>query len=175
MVRIPRARTPERLKAAVMSRTIILKFVEADVAAVAALAEEWAPATCGRIWELLPLEGKTVHGMYSGPEVFIRADAVGPLPAENGIHRALPGDVGYWWHAGGVEHTAPQDAGEILFIYDRGAAIMGPDGQPTWANLFARITGEATDFYAEARKVRTEGPRILRIERGEELASGVGR
>jgi hypothetical protein len=151
-----------------MPRTIILRFLEAGVWAAAELAEERAPATCERIWARLPLEGRTIHGMYSGPELFIRADEVGPVPAENGVHRALPGDVCYWWHAGGVEHTAPRDAGEVLFIYDRGAAIMGPDGQPTWANLFARITGDADPFYAEARKVRSEGPRRLRIERGED-------
>jgi hypothetical protein len=147
--------------------TIVLRFVEADVSVAAELDEERAPRTVQHIWDHLPIEGRTVHGMYSGPEVFVRADHLGPVAAENQVHRALPGDVCYWWHAGGTEHTAPQDAGEILFIYGRGAAIMGPDGQPTWANLFARITVDAEAFYAEARRVRTEGPRVLRIERGE--------
>src|SRR5688572_29882996 len=120
-----------------MPRTIILRFVEADVTAAAELQEERAPKTVQRIWDNLPLEGRTVHGMYSGPELFIRADQLGPIEAENGVHRPLPGDVCYWWHDGGKEHTAPGDAGEVLFFYNRGGAIMGPDGQPTWANMFA--------------------------------------
>lgn len=148
-----------------MPRTITLTFLPSGISATADLQDERAPETCRQVWDNLPMEGKTVHGMYSGAEVFIRADPVGEAPAENQVHRALPGDVCYWWHPGGVKHTAPKDAGEVLFIYDRGVAIMGPDGQPTWANLFARIVGEPAEFYAEARKVRLEGPRTLRIER----------
>jgi hypothetical protein len=55
----------------------------------------------------------------------------------------------------------------VVFIYNRGAAIMGPDGQTTWVNLFAQIRSEGSAaFYEVARKVRYEGPRTLRIERG---------
>lgn len=151
-----------------MARTIILRFVEAGVTAVADLQEERAPDTCRRVWENLPLEGKTVHGMYSGPELFIRADHLGEAPAENLFHRAAIGDVGYWFQKGGRYHSGPADVGEIVFIYNRGAAIMGPDGTQTWVNLFARIRAETAEaFYAEAKKVRYEGPRTLRIERGE--------
>jgi hypothetical protein len=150
-----------------MGRTIILRFVEEETTAVADLQEDRAPETCRIIWEHLPLEGKTVHGMYSGPELFIRADHVPPAPAENQIHRALPGDVGFWYQEGGRYHAGAVPMAEVVFIYNRGAAIMGADGQPTWVNLFARIRTEGSEaFYDTARKVRTEGPRTLRIERG---------
>jgi uncharacterized protein DUF3830 len=151
-----------------MARTIILRFVDEEVSAVADLLEDQAPETCRMIWEHLPLEGRTVHGMYSGPELFIRADHLPQVSPENQVHRALPGDVGFWYQEGGRYHSAPAAAAaEVVFIYQRGAAIMGPDGQPTWVNLFAQIrTDDAGAFYETARKVRTEGPQVLRIERG---------
>jgi len=150
-----------------MPRTIILRFVEDDVSVTADLLEERAPETCRIVWESLPLEGRTVHGMYSGPEVFIRADHLEPAPPENQMHRPLPGDVGYWRQEAGLYAASPGAACEVVFIYARGAAIMGADGQPTWVNLFAQIRPEGTEaFYATSRKVRLEGPRTLRIERG---------
>lgn len=151
-----------------MPRTILLRFVEDNVAAVADLMDDRAPETCRIIWEHLPLEGRTVHGMYSGPELFIRTDHLPQAPPENQIHRALPGDVGFWFQPGGLYHAGAKAMSEVVFIYNRGAAIMGADGQPTWVNLFAQIRPAGSDeFYAAARRVRTEGPRTLRIERGD--------
>src|SRR5436190_41932 len=121
-----------------MARTLILRFVEPDIAAVADLLDERAPETCRLIWEHLPLEGRTVHGMYSGPELFIRADHLPPAPPENQIHRALPGDVGFWYQEGGRFYGGPAPVAEVVFIYNRGAAIMGADGVPTWVNCFAQ-------------------------------------
>jgi hypothetical protein len=150
-----------------MPRTIKLTFVEDDVSVLADLMEDRAPETCRAVWERLPLEGRTIHGMYSGPEVFLRADQVPPVPPENQIHRALPGDVGFWFQEAGRYHSGPNYVAEVVFIYARGAAIMGADGQPTWVNLFAQVRAEGSDpFYQVARKVRLEGPRTLRIERG---------
>jgi hypothetical protein len=150
-----------------MPRTIVLRFVEEDVCATADLLEERAPETTSMIWEHLPLEGRTIHGMYSGPELFIRTDHLPAVPAENQIHRPLIGDIGFWYQEGGRFHSGAQTVSEVVFIYNRGAAIMGPDGQTTWVNLFAQIRPEgAAAFYEVARKVRYEGPRTLRIERG---------
>jgi len=150
-----------------MARTLILRFVEPDVAGVADLQEDRAPQTCAMIWEHLPLEGRSVHGMYSGPELFIRTDHLPAVPAENQVHRAQPGDVGFWRQEGGRFHSGPATMSEVVFIYARGAAIMGAGGQPTWVNLFARIREGQEAFYRVARTIRTEGPLTLRIEPGD--------
>jgi hypothetical protein len=148
--------------------TIILRFVDSGVFAVAEMLTERAPETCRLIWEALPLEGRTIHGMYSGPELFIRADHLPPAPSENLAHRAGPGDVGYWRVEAGKYHNSPGQAAEIVWIYGRGAAVMGPDGQPSWIHLFAQIRPEGAEaFYEECRRVRWEGPRLLRIDRGD--------
>jgi hypothetical protein len=151
-----------------MPRTLILRFVEDGVSAIADLLPDRAPETCRIVTEHLPLEGRTVHGMYSGPELFIRTDHLPPAPPENQVHRALPGDVGLWYQHPGLYASSPGQVCELVFIYNRGAAIMGPDGQPTWVNLFARIREEGSEeFYARAKEVRAEGPKTLRIEVGE--------
>ncbi len=150
-----------------MAKRIRLSFPEEVVSCTAVLMEEKAPKTCAVIWENLPLQGKTVHGMYSGPEIFIAANQLPDLEQENGVHRPLPGDVGYWLNPGGRYALSPVRTVEVVVIYDRGAAIMGPDGVPTFINLFAQaILDESwVDFQQVARRVRIEGPKILRVER----------
>ena len=150
-----------------MHRTIRLSFPDDHVSCEAALLDDAAPQTCAMIWEHLPLEGRTVHGMYSGPELYITAHHLPDVELENGMHRPLPGDVGYWCNEPGKYAMEPERAVEILFIYDRGAAIMGADGQPTFANLFAQVTGDWEEFRHAARKVLTEGPKRFCIERVE--------
>jgi len=54
-----------------MARTIVLRIVEHDVSAVADVLDAEAPETSALIWDGLPLEGRLMHGMYSGPELFI--------------------------------------------------------------------------------------------------------
>ena len=152
-----------------MARCIVLHIREQDVSAVADLLDDEAPRTCGLIWDGLPLEGRLVHGMYSGPELFIVLPGFPAVAAENQVRRALPGDVGYWHNEAGLHASAPGEVAELVFVYDRGVSIKGSDGSDSWVNLFARIrTDEAGDFLAVCKRSRTEGPWTLRVERGEE-------
>jgi hypothetical protein len=153
-----------------MARCIVLRIPEHDVSAVADLLDDEAPRTCALIWDGLPLDGRLVHGMYSGPELFIVLPGFPPVEAENQVQRALPGDVGYWHNAAGLHASAPAEVAELVFVYDRGVSIKGSDGSDSWVNLFARIrTNEAGDFLAVCKRSRTEGPWTLRVERGDEL------
>lgn len=152
-----------------MTRSIVLRIPEQDVGAVADLLDDEAPRTCALIWERLPLEGRLIHGMYSGPELFIVLPGFPAVVAENQVRRALPGDVGYWHNEAGVHASAPAEVAELVFVYDRGASIKGSDGSDSWVNLFARIrTREAGDFLAVCKRSRSEGPWSLRVERGGE-------
>ncbi len=152
-----------------MGRTISLTIVEEGVTAIADLLEEQAPETCGLIWDRLPAESRMVHGMYSGPELFIVLDDPPNFVPENRVHRVLPGDVGYWQIGAGAYASVPDEIGELVLIYDRGAAIMGPDGLPSWVSLFARMRlPQAEPFLVAARRARWEGPWHLRVERGDD-------
>jgi hypothetical protein len=149
-----------------MARTLRLSFPDAGAECAAEMLDDDAPKTCEAVWRGLPLQGDTVHGMYSGPEIFVTADALADVEMENGVHRAQPGDIGYWLNPPGRYATTPQRVVEVVLIYDRGAAIMGPDGQPTFVNLFARVVGDWEAFRDAARTIRTRGPMRLHIERG---------
>jgi hypothetical protein len=146
-----------------------MRVPDFDVSVVADLLETEAPATCELVWERLPVEGRLVHGMYSGPELFIVLPDFPAVRLENQVQRAIPGDVGYWHNEGGVHASAPDEVAELVFVYDRGVSIKGSDGSDSWVNLFARMRlQEADEFFAVCKRFRTEGTSwTLQVERGQ--------
>jgi hypothetical protein len=149
-------------------RHVKLTFVNTGESAVAELLEEDAPNTCEHVWNLLPLEGKTIHGQYSGAEVFLLVDDRHQVPPENLTQMPLPGELLYYFGAAGGRKEPVK---EICVIYGRGVVARGHEGVPSHDTLFARIPGDWkydwVDFANACRRVRFEGPQILRIERAE--------
>ena len=148
-------------------RQIRLTFLNGE-SVVAEMLDEDAPAVCDYIWSLLPIEGHTIHGMYSGAEVFLLIDKPQPAPRENMVHIPLPGELLYFFEdgSGGVGRRGP--VGEICLVYGRGVRLTAHEGLPAQASLFARIPGDWkydwVEFAKACRKSRWEGPRLLRIE-----------
>jgi hypothetical protein len=152
-----------------MARTIVLRIVEHDVSAVADMLDAEAPTTAALIWDALPLAGRLMHGMYSGPELFIMLPGFPAVKAENQIQRALPGDVGYWHNEAGLHAAAPKEVAELVFVYNRGVSIKGTDGSDSWVNMFARIRlDESAEFLDVCKRFRAEGPWTLSVERGDD-------
>lgn len=124
---------------------------------------------CDLIWNSLPIEGKAIHGMYSGAEVFVLVDKPQPAPAENMVNLPLPGELLYFFDEGKGAVGARKPVGEVCFVYGRGVVLRGHEGIPAHASLFARVPGDwKTDWlpFAQAcRKCRWEGPRRLLLER----------
>ena len=153
-------------------RRIRLTFPATGEAVVADLLEEEAPGVCRHIWDLLPVEGRTVHGMYSGAEVFLLLDHPQPAPRENLTQIPLPGELLYFYDEGGNVTSRREPVGEICFVYNRGVVLRGPEGVPVHASLFARIPGDWkhdwTAFAQACRRARWEGPQLLRIERADQ-------
>jgi hypothetical protein len=148
-------------------KTLVFRIVESGVSAVADLLEDRAPETCALIWERLPLEGRLIHGMYSGPELFIILDGFPEVAPENRVNRPLPGDIGYFHQNPGLFASSPHEVAELVYIYERGVSIKGADGHDSWVNLFAQFRPDSRDaFMAASKLVRKEGPFTLRIERG---------
>ena len=149
-------------------RHVKLTFVNTGESAVAELLEEDAPETCQHIWDLLPLEGKMIHGQYSGAEVFLLVDDRQQVSLENLTQLPLPGELLYYF---GPVGGRKESAKEICVIYGRGVVPRGHEGVPTSVTLFARIPGDWkydwVDFANACRRVRFEGPQILRFERVE--------
>jgi len=150
-----------------MGRTITLTIVQSNVIAIADLEDEAAPISCAMVWDRLPIEGTLMHGKYSGPELFIDAVDWPDVPPENQIHFARPGDVGYFHIPPGRYATSMAGECEVLFVYEDGAKLEGPEGMPVWVNRIARIRiGSSGDFLEAASKLRGAAPATLRIERG---------
>jgi uncharacterized protein DUF3830 len=121
------------------------------------------------VWGYLPLEKRVLHGMYSGPEVFMVLDDPEPIPRENEIQLPLPGELLLFHDAGTGAAGGNKRVSEICLVYGRGVTLRQHEGVPTYAGLFARIPGDWkhdwTPFAQACRRVRTDGPRVLRLER----------
>ena len=152
-------------------RQVRLTYPAAGKSICAELLDDEAPAVCELVWSMLPVETKAIHGMYSGAEVFVIVDKPQPAPAENLVQLALPGEILYFYDPGSGAVGARKPVGEIAVVYGRGVTLRAHEGVPTHAALFARIPGDWKydwrEFALECRKVRWEGPQVLRIERVE--------
>jgi hypothetical protein len=152
-------------------RKIRLTYVETGESAVAELLEDETPEVCRIVWDLLPVEGKAIHGIYSGAEVFLLLDNAVEQPPENLCQLPLPGEVLLFTDRSSSVANSKKPISEICFVYNRGVVLRGPEGVPTYCSLFARVPGDwKYDWLAfrdACRKVRGDGPRVLRIERVE--------
>lgn len=153
-------------------RKIRLSFPATGESAVAELLDEEASNVCQQIWDWLAVKHKAIHGQFSGPEIFVLLDDPKPLPAEQMVQLPLPGEILYFFDPGSSVTSARQSSAEICVVYDRGTVLRGPEGVPTHASLFARIPGDWKydwiPFANACRRVRWEGPQLLRIERVED-------
>jgi hypothetical protein len=151
------------------SRRLKLTFVGTGESIQADMLDDEAPGICDLIWDMLPIEQPAIHGRYSGAEIFTLLDNPQDVPPENSVHLPLPGEIFYFFDPGGTNATGRTPQGEICVVYDRGVALRGPEGLPTFCSLFARIPGDWKtdwrDFAAACARVRRDGPQRLRLDR----------
>ena len=150
-------------------RQVRLTFPATGESVVAELLDDEAPNVCRLVWDMLPVEAKAIHGMYSGAEVFVMVEKPQPAPAENLVQLPLPGELLYFYDAAVGAVGAKKPVGEIVFVYGRGVTLRAHEGVPTHCALFGRVAGDWkydwTAFVQACRKCRWEGPQVLRIER----------
>jgi hypothetical protein len=146
-----------------------MTFVNTGESAVAEMLDDESPGVCEHVWNILPIETKVIHGMYSGAEVFALLENPKPAPAESLVQLPLPGEILYFYDQSKNVTNPPHPIAEICIVYGRGVTLRGAEGTPTHCSLFARIPGDWkydwTEFAQTCRKARREGPQILRIER----------
>ena len=150
-------------------RQICLTFVDAGESVLADMLDDEAPEVCRLVWDLLPVETRAIHGMYSGAEVFALLDNPQPCAPEGLTQLPLPGEILYFYDESKNVTNTRAAVAELCIVYNRGVVLRGPEGVPTHASVFARIPGDWkydwTDFRDACRKARWEGPQMLRIER----------
>ena len=152
-----------------MPRKLRLTYVTTGESVLAEMLEEDAPQVCDHVWNVLPVQTKVIHGMYSGAEVFALLDNPRPAPSENLCQLPLPGELLYFFDGSSNVAHSKKPVAEICVVYGRGVTLKGPEGVPVHCSLFARIPGDWkhdwTDFAKACRRARWEGPQELRIER----------
>ena len=152
-------------------RQLKLTYIATGESVFAEMLDDEAPTICKHIWDTLPIEGKTIHGMYSGAEVFVMLDNPQPMPAENMAQLALPGELLYFYDGSSGVAGAKKPVAELVLVYGRGVVLRAHEGVPTHCSLFARIPGDWkydwVDFAKACRRSRWEGPQMLRVERVE--------
>jgi hypothetical protein len=133
------------------------------------MLDDESPEVCRIVWDLLPIETRAIHGMYSGAEVFALLDDPKPVPPEGLTQLPLPGEILYFYDESKNVTNVRKSVAELCIVYNRGVVLRGPEGVPTHASLFARIPGDWkydwVPFRDACRKARWEGPPMLRIER----------
>jgi hypothetical protein len=145
---------------------IRLKFPQENVAAIATLLWEEAPATCSAVASLLPVAGVAHHGVYSGSEAVLILPDLLRLAPEHATADVTRGDVAFTWIAAGSSYGVEHDFSEICWFYDIDARPSMWEG-PVPVNIFARIDEPADEFYAVCRRMRREGIKPFSIERGD--------
>ena len=150
-------------------RKIRLTFVATGESVLAEMLDDEAPEVCRIVWDLLPVETRAIHGMYSGAEVFALLDNPQPVPPEGLTQLPLPGEILYFYdESKNVTNSARRwrsCASSITAASScagRKACRRTPASSPA-----SPATGNTTGlpFRDACRKARWEGPPMLRIER----------
>src|SRR5262245_38866565 len=124
-------------------RRVRLTYVATGESVVAEMLDDEAPEVCRIVWDLLPVEGKVLHGMYSGAEVFLLLDKAIPQPPENLCQLPLPGEVLLFTDTSSSVANSKKPISEICFVYNRGVVLRGPEAVPTHCSVFARIPADS--------------------------------
>ena len=152
-------------------RKIKLTYSKTGESVIAEMLDDEAPRVCQHVWEMLPIEHKVTHGMYSGAEVYLLLDNPQELPAENICQLPLPGELLWFTDTSSSVANRKIMISEVVVVYNRGVVLRGPEGVPTYCSLFARVPGDWkydwVDFRERCKKSRLEEPGVLRIERVE--------
>lgn len=137
-----------------------LKIALGGVEAFAELDEENAPKTTRWLIDNLPFEGRAVHSMENGREVFLVVEGEHRVPDENQTIYQTVGDlIVYYKPAIFVEPEWPRNVRDLLvvgFIYERDTAIRGISGALA-TNVVGTITDGLDALVHEAPRMRREG------------------
>ncbi len=150
-----------------MARFIELEFTEQKIKARARLLEEEMPKTCSELVKNLPLESIATHARYSGSEVAMLLSTDIKIGREKATCAVQTGDVAYVWLNRDDHYGLDDDVSEICWFYDRDSRPSMAEG-PVLVNIFARIEGDASEFYKASADTRITGVKNVRIRLIEE-------
>lgn len=150
-----------------MAKYIELEFVEQKIKTRARLLEEEMPRTCNELVKNLPLESIATHARYSGSEVAMLLSTEIKIGREKATCAVQTGDIAYVWLNRDDHYGLDDDVSEICWFYDKDSTPTMAEG-PVRVNVFARIEGDAQEFYKASADTRITGVKNVRISLIEE-------
>ena len=150
-----------------MAKYIELRFIDQNISVRARLLEEEMPRTCGGLLKHFPVEHDATHARYSGSEVAMLLSTDIKIEREKATCAVQTGDVAYVWLNQDDHYGLDDDVSEICWFYDRDSQPSMAEG-PVLVNIFARIEGDASEFYKASANTRITGIKKVQIRLLEE-------
>jgi len=167
-----------------------LVFEIGGAQAIAEMHDDVVPKTCDAIWDMLPVEGMSIHANWASREIMLHlaGDKLLRIPAEGPRRRTTaPGDIIYFWRSPQMSRGKQlayssefqRELSEFAIFYGEpssgglGAddpARAGKDSGLQVTTLFATFTDLPEDFLAACEKARHDGLQHLVVKRMEEAA-----
>jgi uncharacterized protein DUF3830 len=157
--------------------------------AVAEMLDDVVPNTCDAIWDILPVEGMSIHANWSSREIMLHLEGekVLRLPAEGPRRRGTtaPGDIIFYWRSPQMSRGKQlaysaqfqRELSEFAIFYGDPSAggmaaddpvRMGRDSDLQTQTLFARFVETPPDFLMACESIRHNGLQKLVVRRLEE-------
>jgi len=166
-----------------------LLFELSGTTAVAEMLDDIVPETCDAVWDILPVEGMSIHANWASREIMLHLEGekVLRLPAEGPPRRGTtaPGDIIYYWRSPQMSRGKQlayssqfqRELSEFAIFYGEpsggGMAAydpvrMGRDSDLQVQTLFARFVDSPEDFLRACESIRHNGLQKLTVRRLEE-------
>lgn len=162
-----------------------LLFELGGTKAVAEMHDDIVPATCDAIWNILPVEGMSIHGNWSSREIMLHlhGDKLLRLPPEDSVRRTTaPGDIVFFYRSPQMSRGKQlaysaqfqRELSELAIFYGDPAehdlsahdpARDGSDSNLQVSTLFATFVDLPKDFREKCEEIRQKGLQKLVVKR----------
>jgi hypothetical protein len=167
-----------------------LLFEMGGARAIAEMHDDVVPETCDAVWDLLPVEGMSIHANWASREIMLHlsGEKILRLPAEGPRRRTTaPGDIIYFWRSPQMSRGKQlayssqfqRELSEFAIFYGDptsgglGAddpARSGKDSGLQVTTLFATFIDLPAEFVEQCEKARHDGLQHLVVKRLEDAA-----
>ena len=142
--------------------------IENRLSVIAVLLDEQAPETCEKIWQSLPLQGKLMHGIVTGREVFLPLNNKLEILPENQTIYPIEGDLCYYYKPAHYVYLetpmAEREIEVISLVYGRDTQMFGPV-LPLPVNHFATLESDKDNLVKKISYMRLHGFNVMTITR----------
>ena len=162
-----------------------LLFELSGASAIAEMHDDFVPKTCDAVWDILPVEGMSIHANWASREIMLHleGDKILRLPPEGPPNHGIeaPGDIVYFWRSPQMSRgkqlayssDSQRELSEFAIFYGEpsGGGLNAHDPPRGWdadlqvATLFASFIDLAPEFVDKCEEIRHNGLKKLVVKR----------